>query len=100
MTLDDVLARIMNYELLLEEAKYVKNLSKGIVSTKRDDIALKAIKTSKKKQILIESSSEKQQEEYEDEEKEYDEEDMCDTPSITVADTVSLQYPHHGTTVI
>jgi hypothetical protein len=31
MTPEDVLARIINHELLLEEAKYLKNLSKGIV---------------------------------------------------------------------
>jgi hypothetical protein len=76
MTPDDVLARIINHELLLEEAKYVKNLSKGIMSTKRDDIALKATKKSKKKQKLVESSSEEQQEEDEDEEKKYDGEEM------------------------
>jgi methionyl-tRNA synthetase len=75
MTLDDVLARLINHELLLEEAKYVKNLSKGIMLTKRDDIGLKATKKSKKKQILIESSSEEAQEEDEDEKKEYDEEE-------------------------
>jgi hypothetical protein len=40
MTLDDVLARLINHELLLEEAKYVKNLSKGIMLTKRDDMTL------------------------------------------------------------
>jgi hypothetical protein len=77
MTPDDVLARIINHELLLEEVKYVKNLSKGILSTKKDDIALKAIKKSNKMQILVESSSEEEQEqEDEDEEKEYDEEEI------------------------
>jgi hypothetical protein len=77
MTPDDVLARIINHELLLEEAKYVKNLSKGIVSAKRDDIALKAIKKGKKEQMLIKSSNEEaQEEEDEDEEKEYDENEI------------------------
>jgi hypothetical protein len=77
MTPDDVLARIINHGLLLEEAKYVKNLSKGIVSAKRDDIALKAIKKGKKEQMLIKSSSEEaQEEEDEDEEKEYDENEI------------------------
>jgi hypothetical protein len=77
MTPDDVLARIINHELLLEEAKYVKNLSKGIVSTKKDNIALKASKKSKKKQILVESSCEEEQEEDEvDETEEYNEEEM------------------------
>jgi hypothetical protein len=55
MAPDYVLARIINHELLLEEAKYVKNLSKGIMSTKKDNIALKASKKSKKKQILVEA---------------------------------------------
>jgi hypothetical protein len=56
--------------LLLEDAKYVKNLSKGIVSTKKNVVALKASKKSKKKQIQVESSSkEEQDEDEEDEEK-------------------------------
>jgi hypothetical protein len=79
MSPEDVLARIINHELLLEEARYVKNLSKGIVSTKKDNIALKASKKTKKKPILVESSSEKEQDEDdedEDEEKEYDQEEM------------------------
>jgi hypothetical protein len=49
MKLEDILARIINHELLLEEARYVKNLSKGIVSTKKDVVALNASKKSKKK---------------------------------------------------
>jgi hypothetical protein len=74
MAPDDVLARIINHEFLLVEAKYVKNLSNSIVSTKKDNIALKA---SKKKQVIVESSSEEEQEEDdEDKEKEYDEEEM------------------------
>jgi hypothetical protein len=32
MTLDDVLGKIINHEMLVEEAQYVKNLSKGITS--------------------------------------------------------------------
>jgi hypothetical protein len=62
MTLNDVLARIINHELLFEEEKYVKNLSNGIVLTKKDNIALKASKKSKKKQVMVESSSEEVQE--------------------------------------
>jgi hypothetical protein len=62
MTPDDVLARIINHELLLEEEKYVNNQSKGIVSTKKANIALKASKKSKKKQVIVESSSEEEQE--------------------------------------
>jgi hypothetical protein len=44
MTPNDILARIINHELLLEEARYVKNLSKGVVSTKKDGVALKVSK--------------------------------------------------------
>jgi hypothetical protein len=56
---EDILVRIINHELLLEEARYVKNLSKGIVSTKKGVVALKASKKSKKKQIQVESSRER-----------------------------------------
>jgi hypothetical protein len=62
----DILGRIINHALLLEEARYVKNLSKGIVSTKKDVVALKASKKSKKKQIQVESSSEEEQDEDEE----------------------------------
>jgi hypothetical protein len=61
MTPEDVLARIISHEFLIEEAKYLKNLSKGIVSTKKDIIALKSTMKSKKKQILVEISSEVEQ---------------------------------------
>jgi hypothetical protein len=44
MTPNDILTRIINHELLLEEARYVKNLSKGIVSTNKDGVALKVSK--------------------------------------------------------
>jgi hypothetical protein len=77
MTPEDILARIINHELLLEEARYLKNLSKGIVLTKKDVVALKASKKSKKKQIQAESSSEEQDEDEEDEEKKYDEDEMA-----------------------
>jgi hypothetical protein len=32
MTLDDVLGKIINHEMLVEEAQHFKNLSKGITS--------------------------------------------------------------------
>jgi hypothetical protein len=76
MTPKDILARIINHELILEEARYVKNLSKGIVSTKKDVIALKDSKKSKKKQIQVESSSEEDQDEDEEDEEEYDKGEM------------------------
>jgi hypothetical protein len=34
MTPDDFLGKIINHEMLVEEAKHVKNLSKGIISSK------------------------------------------------------------------
>jgi hypothetical protein len=54
----------------------VKNLSKDIMSTKKDNIALKASKKTKKKQVLVKSSSEVEQDE-DDEENEYDEEEIA-----------------------
>jgi hypothetical protein len=35
MTPDDVLDKIMNHEMLVEKAQHVKNLSKGIISSKK-----------------------------------------------------------------
>jgi hypothetical protein len=70
MPLDDVLGKIINHEMLVEEANHVKNLSKGITSSRKQGITLTA---SKKKQIVIESSTEEE----EDEEKEYDEDELA-----------------------
>jgi hypothetical protein len=74
MTSDDMLERIINHEMYIEEANHIKNLYKGVTTTKKQDISLKASNKSKKKQIMIESSSEEEEEE--DEEKEYDEDEM------------------------
>jgi hypothetical protein len=70
MTSDDVLRRIMNHEM------NIKNLYKGISTSKKQDIALKANK-SKRKKVLIESPSEEEEEEEEDSEREYDEDEMA-----------------------
>jgi hypothetical protein len=35
MTLDDVLGKIINHEMLVEDVQHVKNLSKGIISSKK-----------------------------------------------------------------
>jgi hypothetical protein len=51
MTLDDVLGKIINHEKLVEEAQHVKNLSKGIISSKKQDITFKATKKSKSKKV-------------------------------------------------
>jgi hypothetical protein len=55
MTTDDVLGKIINHEMLVEEAQYVKNLSKGIISSRKQDIAFKASKKSKSKKVVEES---------------------------------------------
>jgi hypothetical protein len=67
ITSDDVLGRIMNYEMNIQEANNIKNLYKGVSTSKKKDIALKANK--RKKKVLIESPSEEE----EDNEREYDE---------------------------
>jgi hypothetical protein len=76
MTSDDVLGRIMNHVMNIQEANNIKNLYKGVSTSKKHDIALKANK-SKKKKVLIESPSEEEEEEHEEEEedneREYDE---------------------------
>jgi hypothetical protein len=40
MTLDDVLGKIINHEMLIEEAQHVKNLSKGGSSFQENKILL------------------------------------------------------------
>jgi hypothetical protein len=78
MALDDVLGRIMNHEMNIQEANNIKNLYKGVSTSKKQDIALKA-KKSKKKNVLIESPSEEEEEEEdddEDSEREYDKDKM------------------------
>jgi hypothetical protein len=57
MSPDEVVSRIINHEMLLEEAKYVRDLSNGLVSDKKDNIIFKASKKIKKKQVVVESSS-------------------------------------------
>jgi hypothetical protein len=54
MISDDVLERIMNHEMNIQEANNIKNLYKSISTSKKQDIALK-VKKSKKKKVLIES---------------------------------------------
>jgi hypothetical protein len=58
-----VLERIINYEMYIEDANHIRNLYKGISTSKKQDIALKASNKSKKKQIMIESPSEEEEEE-------------------------------------
>jgi hypothetical protein len=63
MSSDDVLGRIMNHEIYIEEANHVKNLSKGITTTRKQEITFKANKESKNKQEVVESPSEEEEEE-------------------------------------
>jgi hypothetical protein len=46
---NDVLGRIMNHEMYIEQANHVKNLSKGMTTTRKKEIAFKANKKSKNK---------------------------------------------------
>jgi hypothetical protein len=62
ISFDDVLGRIMNHEMYIEEANHIKNLSKGITTTRKQEIAFKANKKSKNKQVVVESSSEEEEE--------------------------------------
>jgi hypothetical protein len=72
MSSNDVLGRIMNYERNIQEANNIKNLYNGVSTSKKQDIALKANK-SKKKKVLIESPSEEEK----DDEREYDEDKVA-----------------------
>jgi hypothetical protein len=66
MTSDDMLGRIKNYEMNIQEANNIKNISNDVSTSKKQDIALKANK-SKKMKVLIESPSEEEEEEEEEE---------------------------------
>jgi hypothetical protein len=78
MTSNGVLGRSINHEMYIEEANHIKNLYKGVSTSKKQDIALKARNKSKKKKIMIESPSEDVVVEEEDEdEREYVEEEMA-----------------------
>jgi hypothetical protein len=83
MISDDVLGRIMNHEMNIEEANNIKNLYKGVSTSKKQDIALKVNK-SKKKKVLIESPSEEEEEEDEDEEEEEDNEREYDEYEVAL----------------
>jgi hypothetical protein len=77
MTPDDVLGKIINHEMLVEEAQHVKNLSKGIISSKKHDTAFKASKKSKGKKIVEESSSEEEIDDSDNERTRYDPKEMA-----------------------
>jgi hypothetical protein len=58
MSSDDVLEMIMNHEMNIQEANNINNLYKGISTSKKQDIALKATNKSKKNKAILESPSE------------------------------------------
>jgi hypothetical protein len=62
MTSDDVLRKIINHEMYIEETNHIKNLYKGVTTTRKQEIALKAKNKSKNKQVVVESSSEEEEE--------------------------------------
>jgi hypothetical protein len=66
MTPNDVLGRIINHEMLIEEANHAKNLSKCISSLRKQDIAFKSSKKSKRKKVVKESSSEEENDDDDD----------------------------------
>jgi hypothetical protein len=77
MTSDDVLGRIMNNEMNIQQTNNIKNLYKGISSSKKQDIALKGINKNKKKAIIESPSEEEEEEEQDEDEKEYDEREVA-----------------------
>jgi hypothetical protein len=73
---DDVLGKIMNHGMNIQDENNIKNLYKGISTSKKQDIALKANKC-KKKKVWIESPIEEEDDEEEDNEREYDEDEVA-----------------------
>jgi hypothetical protein len=76
MSSDDMLERIMNYEMNIQEANNIKNLYMGISTSKKQDITLKATNKNNKKKAILESLSEVEEEEEDESEKEYDEDEV------------------------
>jgi hypothetical protein len=68
MISNDVLERVINHEIYIQEANHIKNLYKGVTTTKKQEIAFKASKKSMNKKVVVESSSEEEEEEEEEEE--------------------------------
>jgi hypothetical protein len=66
ITSNDVLGRIINHDMYIKEVNQIKKLYKGVSTTKKQEIAIKASKKSKNKQVVVESSSEEEEEEEED----------------------------------
>jgi hypothetical protein len=84
MTSDDMLEKLINHEMLIEEANHVKNLSKGITTFRKQDIAFKASKKDKRKKVVEESSTEKDDDDDDDDDDDGDESTKCDTDEMTL----------------
>jgi hypothetical protein len=78
MSSNNMLGRIMNHEMNIQEVNNIINLYNDVSTSKKQDITLKANK-SKKKKVLIETPSEEEEEdeEKEDNEKEYNEDEVA-----------------------
>jgi hypothetical protein len=76
----------MNHEMYIEEANHVKNLSKGITTSRKQEITFKANKKSKNKQEVVESSSKDDDDDDDEEEEEEEEEDSskCDDEDMAL----------------
>jgi hypothetical protein len=94
MTSDDVLRRIMNHEMNIQEANNIKNLYKGISSSKKQDIALKATNKNKRKKAIIGSPSEEEEDDddEEEDEKEYDEDEVA----LFIKKFINKRIPYKG----
>jgi hypothetical protein len=77
MSSDDVLGRIINHEMNIHEANNIKNIYKGVSTSKKQDIALKPTNKSKKKKAILESPSEEEKEEEDEDKKEYDKNEVA-----------------------
>jgi NACalpha-BTF3-like transcription factor len=74
---------LIHHKMYIEEVNHVKNLSKGITTTRKQEIAFKANKKSKDKQVVVESSSEEEEEQEEEEEEEEDSSE-CDAEDMAL----------------
>jgi hypothetical protein len=61
----------------IHETNNIKNLYKDISTSKKQDIALKANKSKKKKALIDSPSEEEEEEEEEEDEREYDEDEVA-----------------------
>ena len=66
MTPNDVLGRIINHQMFIEDAMYVKNMANNMEESKKQEVALKASKKSKCKHVVVESSSDEENDESSD----------------------------------